>query len=118
MENSIMAPHTDRRAVPACRRLSGSAASRDVRPAAVRCSGRTGSAFSMEEKWRDSLWISPAAASASSFTDVAASAYYASAVNWAVENNVTNGTSTTTFSPNADCTRAQIVTFLYRAMAK
>ena len=67
------------------------------------------------------LWranASPAAASASSFTDVAASAYYASAVNWAVENNVTNGTSTTTFSPNADCTRAQIVTFLYRAMAK
>ncbi len=61
---------------------------------------------------------SPAAASASSFTDVAASAYYASAVNWAVENNVTNGTSTATFSPNADCTRAQIVTFLYRAMAK
>ena len=59
-----------------------------------------------------------AAASASSFTDVAASAYYASAVNWAVENNVTNGTSTATFSPNADCTRAQIVTFLYRAMAK
>ena len=40
------------------------------------------------------------------------------AINWAVENNVTNGTSTTTFSPNADCTRAQIVTFLYRAMAK
>ena len=38
--------------------------------------------------------------------------------NWAVENNVTNGTSTATFSPNADCTRAQIVTFLYRAMAK
>lgn len=67
------------------------------------------------------LWranTSPAAASASAFTDVAASAYYASAVNWAVENNVTNGTSTTTFSPNADCTRAQIVTFLYRAMAK
>ena len=67
------------------------------------------------------LWranASPAAASASSFTDVAASAYYVSAVNWAVENNVTNGTSTTTFSPNADCTRAQIVTFLYRAMAK
>ena len=67
------------------------------------------------------LWranTSPAAASASAFTDIAASAYYASAVNWAVENNVTNGTSTTTFAPNADCTRAQIVTFLYRAMAK
>ena len=65
-------------------------------------------------QWRANA--SPAAASASSFSDVAASAYYA--VNWAVENNVTNGTSTATFSPNADCTRAQIVTFLYRAMAK
>ena len=64
------------------------------------------------------LWranASPAAASASSFTDVAASAYYASAINWAVENNVTNGTSATTFAPNSNCTRAQIVTFLYRA---
>ena len=40
---------------------------------------------------------------------------YADAVNWAVANNVTNGTSATTFSPNADCTRAEIVTFLYRA---
>ena len=40
---------------------------------------------------------------------------YADAVNWAVANNVTNGTSATTSSPNADCTRAEIVTFLYRA---
>ena len=61
---------------------------------------------------------SAAASTASTFTDVAANAYYASAVAWAVENGVTNGTSTSTFSPNADCTRAQIVTFLYRAMAK
>ena len=58
---------------------------------------------------------SPAAASASAFTDVAASAYYASAVNWAVEKGVTSGISATTFAPNSDCTRAQIVTFLYRA---
>lgn len=58
---------------------------------------------------------SPAAASASAFTDVAASAYYASAVNWAVEKGVTSGMSATTFAPNSDCTRAQIVTFLYRA---
>ena len=58
---------------------------------------------------------SPAAASASAFTDVAASAYYASAVNWAVEKGVTSGMSATTFSPNSNCTRAQIVTFLYRA---
>mgnify|MGYP002515709390 CR=1 FL=1 len=49
------------------------------------------------------------------FTDVASDAFYADAINWAVANNVTNGTSATTFSPNADCTRAEIVTFLYRA---
>ena len=49
------------------------------------------------------------------FTDVPASAYYYDAVYWAVENGVTNGTSATTFSPNASCTRAQMVTFLWRA---
>ena len=53
--------------------------------------------------------------SSASFTDVKSDAFYADAVNWAVANNVTNGTSNTTFSPNADCTRAEIVTFLYRA---
>ena len=53
--------------------------------------------------------------SSTSFTDVPANAFYADAVNWAVANNVTNGTSATTFSPTADCTRAEIVTFLYRA---
>lgn len=51
----------------------------------------------------------------SSFTDVASSAYYADAVAWAVEKGITVGTSTTTFSPDAPCTRAQIVTFLWRA---
>ena len=61
---------------------------------------------------------SAAAAGAGAFTDIAASAYYASAVAWAVENNVTNGTGAATFSPNADCTRAQIVTFLYRSIVK
>ena len=50
-----------------------------------------------------------------SFTDVKSDAFYADAVNWAVASDVTNGTSATTFSPNADCTRAEIVTFLYRA---
>lgn len=50
-----------------------------------------------------------------SFTDVQPSAYYANAVAWAVEQNITAGTSTTTFSPNDSCTRAQIVTFLWRA---
>ena len=48
------------------------------------------------------------------FTDVAADAYYAKAVLWAVENGITNGTTATTFSPNAPCTRAQAVTFLFR----
>ena len=50
------------------------------------------------------------------FSDVDSAAYYIDAVLWAVENGITNGTSATTFSPNADCTRAQIVTFLYRAL--
>ena len=52
------------------------------------------------------------------FEDVAADAYYYDAVLWAVENGITAGTSATTFSPNNDCTRAQIVTFLYRALSK
>ena len=55
------------------------------------------------------------ASGSTNFTDVKSDAFYADAINWAVENNVTNGTSNTTFSPNADCTRAEIVTFLYRA---
>ena len=55
------------------------------------------------------------ASSSTNFTDVKSDAFYADAINWAVANNVTNGTSNTTFSPNADCTRAEIVTFLYRA---
>ena len=49
------------------------------------------------------------------FTDVESNAFCAEAVAWAVENGVTNGTSATTFSPSNGCTRAQIVTFLYRA---
>ena len=53
--------------------------------------------------------------SSANFTDVKSDAFYADAVNWAVASDVTNGTSNTTFSPNADCTRAEIVTFLYRA---
>ena len=51
-----------------------------------------------------------------SFTDVTADAFYADAVAWAVESGVTNGTTDSTFSPNNGCTRAQIVTFLYRTM--
>ena len=53
---------------------------------------------------------------ASSFTDVSASAYYAKAVAWAVENGITNGMTETTFAPDATCTRGQSVTFLYRAL--
>lgn len=52
---------------------------------------------------------------APAFADVPASAYYADAVAWAVEQGITSGTSATTFSPNMSCTRAQIVTFLWRA---
>ena len=52
-----------------------------------------------------------------SFTDVKAGAYYEKAVLWASETGVTAGTSATTFSPSATCTRAQIVTFLYRDLA-
>lgn len=50
-----------------------------------------------------------------SFTDVTSSAYYADAVAWAVEKGITVGTSSTTFNPDTPCTRAQIVTFLWRA---
>ncbi len=49
------------------------------------------------------------------FTDVPANAYYANAVKWAVENKITTGATATTFDPNGNCTRAQIVTFLWRA---
>ena len=49
------------------------------------------------------------------FADVRADAYYANAVSWAVKRGITNGTGSNAFSPNANCTRGQIVTFLYRA---
>ena len=58
---------------------------------------------------------SPAPKSMSSFTDVPADAFYAKAVAWAVENGITSGTGESKFSPNSTCTRAQAVTFLYRA---
>lgn len=62
--------------------------------------------------WRSEK--SPAASTANPFADVKSTAYYADAVLWAVKENITKGTTSTTFSPNADCTRAQIVTFLWR----
>ena len=61
---------------------------------------------------------SPAAAPGSSFSDVSGNAYYADAVSWAVEKGITSGTAAAAFSPDADCTRAQIVTFLYRQYSR
>ena len=62
--------------------------------------------------WRSEK--SPAAGTANPFSDMKSTAYYADAVLWAVKENITKGTTSTTFSPDADCTRAQIVTFLWR----
>ena len=59
---------------------------------------------------------SPSFAAANTFSDVSSSSEYAQAVSWAVKNSVTSGTSETTFSPDAICSRAQIVTFLKRAI--
>ena len=56
--------------------------------------------------------------SMSSFSDVSADSYYAKAVAWAVENGITTGTGDGKFSPDATCTRAQSVTFLFRAIGK
>lgn len=60
----------------------------------------------------------PAANASNPFTDVKPGAYYEPAVLWAVANGVTAGTSATTFSPDATCTRAQVVSFLYRDLTK
>ena len=62
--------------------------------------------------WRSEK--SPAAGTANPFADVKSTVYYADAVLWAVKEDITKGTTNTTFSPDADCTRAQIVTFLWR----
>ena len=62
--------------------------------------------------WRSEK--SPAAGTANPFADVKSTAYYADAVLWAVKEDITKGTTNTTFSPDADCTRSQIVTFLWR----
>ena len=63
------------------------------------------------------LWRSvgaPKPAAAGAFTDVAKNAYYANAVSWAVEKDITNGTTDTTFTPDKTCTRAEAVTFIAR----
>ncbi len=59
-----------------------------------------------------------AAANQQRFEDVASNAYYYDAVNWAVERNITSGTGKYTFSPDSSCTRADFVTFLWRAAGK
>ena len=61
---------------------------------------------------------SPKVSTSNTFKDVESSAYYNKAVSWAVENGITSGTSATAFSPDSDCTRAQIVTLLNRYMTK
>ena len=60
------------------------------------------------------LGLSLPAAAAASFTDVREASPYYDAVRWAMENGVTNGTTKTTFSPDAPCTRAQLAMFLWR----
>lgn len=61
------------------------------------------------------LCVYNTASAAVGFTDLKVNAYYYNAVDWAVENGVTSGTSATEFSPGATCTRAQVVSFLWRA---
>ena len=60
----------------------------------------------------------PDAPAANPFADVSPTSYYARAVSWAVDQGVTNGISQTSFAPGDACTRAQIVTFLYRDLAE
>ena len=60
----------------------------------------------------------PEVGTVAEFFDVVFGSYYADAVSWAAENGITGGTTETTFSPANSCTRAQIVTFLYRMYAK
>ncbi len=64
--------------------------------------------------WRAAVSPEPKG-TAAGMTDVVSGSYYEKAVAWAIENGITTGTTTSTFSPDATCARAQIVTFLYRA---
>lgn len=61
---------------------------------------------------------SPTVTTSATFTDVALDAYYSDAVAWALAKNITNGTTASTFSPKDQCTRGQIVTFLYRSLGE
>lgn len=73
-------------------------------------------AMAVEFMWRHAG--SPAGGTASGFLDVHVGSNYARAVVWAMDQQITNGTSNTTFSPDMVCSRAQIVTFLYRYLAE
>ncbi len=68
--------------------------------------------FDYEPEYTDTPTTPP------SFTDVPADAYYSDAVAWAVSNGITNGNGPTRFGSAADCSRGQIVTFLFRHMAE
>jgi len=59
----------------------------------------------------------PVVSTSNTFEDVSSNAYYADSVNWAVEKKITTGTSATEFSPEINCTRGHIITFLYRNSA-
>jgi hypothetical protein len=72
-------------------------------------------AMAMEYFWKQAG--SPATTVTNKFTDVSSSASYAQAVAWAVSKGITDGKTATTFVPNETCSRAHIVTFLYRAIA-
>ncbi len=72
--------------------------------------------MTMEYMWKAAG--SPTASYNGKFNDVPASADYAQAVAWAVENEITSGTGGGNFSPNSTCTCGQIVAFLHRAMGK
>lgn len=88
-------------------------------------SGTSATTFSPDEmvnraqlvtfQWRAA--DSPTVKAANSFSDADSEDYYGTAMLWAIENSITAGTGRTTFSPEAICTRAQLVTFLYRQAA-
>ena len=84
-------------------------------PATFSPDGTVDRAQSVTFLWRSEG--SPSVTAANPFTDIDTSAYYAKAVDWAVRNQITTGKTETLFAPEDPCTRAQIVTFLYRDLA-
>ena len=67
---------------------------------------------------KQAAYIGPSVSTVGKFVDVPSNSYYAGAVLWAVDNGVTNGMDATHFGPDLACTRAHVVTFLYRALFK